>query len=87
MDQIEKSNLSRQFLFRNTYINRPKSTTTVRAVTVMSPAFHTVAYESEVRVCLRHYLELRSDDVRVSTQCLYFKPGRSDTRKQLLQLL
>jgi ubiquitin-activating enzyme E1 len=33
MDQIEKSNLSRQFLFRNTDINRPKSTTAVRAVT------------------------------------------------------
>jgi hypothetical protein len=33
--QIEKSNLSRQFLFRNTDINRPKSTTAVRAVTAM----------------------------------------------------
>jgi hypothetical protein len=49
MDQIEKSNLSRQFLFRNSDINRPKSTTAVRAVTVMSPAFHTVANESKVR--------------------------------------
>ena len=29
MDQIEKSNLSRQFLFRNTDINTPKSTTAV----------------------------------------------------------
>jgi hypothetical protein len=38
MDQIEKSELSRQFLFRNTDINRPKSTTAVRAVTVMNPA-------------------------------------------------
>jgi molybdopterin/thiamine biosynthesis adenylyltransferase len=50
MDQIEKSNLSRQFLFRNTDINRPKSTTAVRAVTAMNPAFHAVAYESKVRV-------------------------------------
>lgn len=48
MDQIEKSNLSRQFLFRNTDINHPKSTTAARAVTVMNPAFRTVAYESKV---------------------------------------
>jgi ubiquitin-activating enzyme E1 len=50
MDQIEKSNLSRQFLFRNTDINRPKSTTAVRAVTAMNPAFHAVAFESKVRI-------------------------------------
>jgi molybdopterin/thiamine biosynthesis adenylyltransferase len=50
MDPIGKSNLSRQFLFRNTDINRPKSTTAVRAVTAMNPAFHAVAYESKVRV-------------------------------------
>jgi hypothetical protein len=49
MVQIEKSNLSRRFLFRNTDINRPKSTTAVRAVTAMSLAFHAVAYESKVR--------------------------------------
>jgi hypothetical protein len=87
MDQTEKSNLSRQFLFRNTDINRPKSTTAVRAVTAMSLAFHAVAYESKVRVCLRHYVEVRSDDVRVSTRCLYLNPGRSETRNQLLKQL
>jgi molybdopterin/thiamine biosynthesis adenylyltransferase len=57
MDQIEKSNLSRQFLFRNTDINRPKSTTAVRAFTAMNPAFHAVAYESKVCVlapCILH---------------------------------
>jgi len=48
MDQIEKSNLSRQFLFRNSDINCPKSTTAVRAVTVMNPALQSVAYESKV---------------------------------------
>jgi len=48
MDQIEKSNLSRQFLFRNTDINCPKSTTAVRAVTMMNQSFHAVAYESKV---------------------------------------
>lgn len=48
MDQIEKSNLSRQFLFRNTDINCPKSTTAVRAVTAMNAAFNAVAFESKV---------------------------------------
>jgi ubiquitin-activating enzyme E1 len=48
MDQIEKSNLSRQFLFRNTDINSPKSTTAVRAVKAMNPALNGVAYESKV---------------------------------------
>jgi ubiquitin-activating enzyme E1 len=48
MDQIEKSNLSRQFLFRNTDINCPKSTTAVKAVTAMNPSFRAVAYESKV---------------------------------------
>ena len=50
MDQIEKSNLSRQFLFRNTDINCPKSTTAARAVTVMNPALQSIAYENKVAV-------------------------------------
>jgi hypothetical protein len=50
MDQIEKSDLSWQFLLRNTAISRPKPTTAVRAVTMINPAFHAVAYESQVRV-------------------------------------
>ena len=36
MDHIEKSNLSRQFLFRNSDISSPKSTTSVRAVVAMN---------------------------------------------------
>lgn len=48
MDRIEKSNLSRQFLFRNSDINQPKSTTAARAVTHMNPSFHAVAYENKV---------------------------------------
>jgi len=48
MDRIEKSNLSRQFLFRNSDINQPKSTTAARAVTSMNPAFNAVAYENKV---------------------------------------
>jgi ubiquitin-activating enzyme E1 len=48
MDRIEKSNLSRQFLFRNSDINTPKSTTAVRAVTQMNPHFRGYAYELKV---------------------------------------
>lgn len=48
MDIIEKSNLSRQFLFRNKDIQKPKSTTAVRAVCDMNPAFQSCAYESKV---------------------------------------
>lgn len=48
MDQIEKSNLSRQFLFRSTDINKPKSTTAVSAVTRMNPAFQSTAFENKV---------------------------------------
>lgn len=36
MDHIEKSNLSRQFLFRNSDISKPKSSTAVAAVTSMN---------------------------------------------------
>eukprot|EP01035_Chromulina_nebulosa_P025282 gene25282-32993_t len=48
MDRIEKSNLSRQFLFRNTDINHPKSTTAARAVTQMNPAFNATSFENKV---------------------------------------
>ena len=48
MDQIEKSNLSRQFLFRNTDINCPKSTTAIRAVRGMNSTFQAIAYEQKV---------------------------------------
>jgi ubiquitin-activating enzyme E1 len=48
MDQIEKSNLSRQFLFRNSDIGQPKSTTAVRAVAAMNPSLHAVSYENKV---------------------------------------
>lgn len=48
MDQIERSNLSRQFLFRNQNIGQLKSSTAARAVVSMNSSFRTVAYESKV---------------------------------------
>jgi hypothetical protein len=49
MDQIEKSNLSGSSCSA-TPTSTPKSTTAVRAVTAMNPAFYAVVYESKVRV-------------------------------------
>jgi len=48
MDLIEKSNLSRQFLFRNKDINCLKSTTAVNAAKAMNSSFSAVSYESKV---------------------------------------
>ena len=50
MDKIEKSNLSRQFLFRNSDINHPKSTTAIRAVKVMNPQLNGIAHEDKVAI-------------------------------------
>jgi ubiquitin-activating enzyme E1 len=44
MDQIERSNLSRQFLFRNKDIGQLKSTTAVAAVREMNPHFQVHKY-------------------------------------------
>lgn len=48
MDQVEKSNLSRQFLFRDTDIHSPKSIAASRAVLEMNPAFKVKPYEIRV---------------------------------------
>lgn len=48
MDRIEKSNLSRQFLFRNTDINQFKSTTAANACKVMNPDFKVISYQEKV---------------------------------------
>lgn len=48
MDRIEKSNLSRQFLFRNTDINQFKSSTAAKAAQGMNPDFNVTAYQEKV---------------------------------------
>ena len=48
MDQIELSNLSRQFLFRSTDINKPKSSTAARAVQAINSNMRMKAYELKV---------------------------------------
>jgi ubiquitin-activating enzyme E1 len=54
MDQIEKSNLSRQFLFRNTDINKPKSSTAVIAAMKMNSSLHGTALENKVATETEH---------------------------------
>jgi ubiquitin-activating enzyme E1 len=48
MDGIEKSNLSRQFLFRSSNVGSLKSTTAAEAVMVMNPQMKVQAYENRV---------------------------------------
>jgi ubiquitin-activating enzyme E1 len=48
MDRIEKSNLSRQFLFRNSDINEFKSTCAASAAQAMNPAMQITAYQEKV---------------------------------------
>ena len=48
MDRIEKSNLSRQFLFRNSDINEFKSTTAARAAEAMNPDMNIIPYQEKV---------------------------------------
>ncbi len=45
MDYIEKSNLSRQFLFRENDINCSKSSTAAKAAVAMNPSFNVKPYE------------------------------------------
>eukprot|EP00752_Nemacystus_decipiens_P009961 g8884.t1 len=59
MDHIEKSNLSRQFLFRETDIGSAKSITAAGAVSAMNPSLNIKPYEAK---CAQETEELFSDD-------------------------
>jgi ubiquitin-activating enzyme E1 len=48
MDVIEKSNLSRQFLFRSSDVNKPKSTTACAAANRMNQQMHITAMEEKL---------------------------------------
>ncbi|TMW63332.1 hypothetical protein Poli38472_002273 [Pythium oligandrum] len=48
MDTIEKSNLNRQFLFRSTDVQQPKSSVAARAIKDMNPDVNVVSYVSRV---------------------------------------
>ena len=48
MDRIEKSNLSRQFLFRNSDIGQSKAATAVKAIRAMNPSVRCTHYEVKV---------------------------------------
>lgn len=54
MDRIEKSNLSRQFLFRSSDINEFKSTTAARSAQTMNPQMKVVAYQDKVAPDTEH---------------------------------
>lgn len=54
MDRIEKSNLSRQFLFRNSDINNFKSTTAAKAAQAMNPDLKIKAYQEKVASDTEH---------------------------------
>jgi len=54
MDRIEKSNLSRQFLFRSSDINEFKSTTAARAAQTMNPHMRVAAYQDKVAPDTEH---------------------------------
>jgi ubiquitin-activating enzyme E1 len=54
MDRIEKSNLSRQFLFRNSDIDKFKSTTAAEAAKAMNPDLKITSYTEKVASDTEH---------------------------------
>ena len=47
-DLIEKSNLNRQFLFRDRHIQQPKSTTAAKSAQEINPELRIVAHQNKV---------------------------------------
>lgn len=57
MDRIEVSNLSRQFLFRQSDVGSPKSTTAARVVTSWNPEMQVEALEKGVGITSEDYFD------------------------------
>lgn len=67
MDNIEKSNLNRQFLFRNSDVGKPKSTTAAEAVRSMNPSMRVEAHMNRVG---RETEEVYSESFMESMDCV-----------------
>jgi ubiquitin-activating enzyme E1 len=56
-DHIEKSNLSRQFLFRNNHIGKSKSRTAIESIGMMNPSMNMIALEEKMCSDNQHLLD------------------------------
>jgi ubiquitin-activating enzyme E1 len=89
-DQIEKSNLSRQFLFRNSDVGNPKSSTAAAAALAMNPAFNVRPLQNRVSPqtedvfndafwkslsLVTNALDNVQARLYVDSQCVYFQKG------------
>ena len=54
MDHIERSNLNRQFLFRNSDVQKPKSVAAAAAIRKMNPEVNVESHENRVGVETEH---------------------------------
>jgi len=77
MDIIEKSNLSRQFLFRNSDIGKYKSETSVVAAKAMNGAFKTLHYNMRVGADTENVF---NDEFWASIDCVYPALDNVDAR-------
>ena len=77
MDRIERSNLSRQFLFRERHIGELKSTTAAQAAQAMNPSLNIRAYDLAVG---------KATEVDFNEVCTFLHLCRSSCLDQLAHL-